>query len=195
MIPATTIWNGGLRYENSIFHRQKFVWRRQAGCQIIPVPCVPCKLVDQLFETDCQLEYATCLLYPEPPYNNFGYLLNEVITESGVDLDVCDPNSITSTWTIIIRIGSDLKINRPFFTGYGLATPTFSYPDENQWLLTINDALVDLFNDGFGYILNQDPAGPSPSDSITIYNLDCYPDHIGKFFTINVRVNFTINCQ
>ena len=43
MIPATTIWNTGTRIENSIFHRQKFVWRRQQGCQIIPfeIPTPP----------------------------------------------------------------------------------------------------------------------------------------------------------
>ena len=35
MIPATTIWNTGIKMENSIFHRQKFVWRRQEGCQLI----------------------------------------------------------------------------------------------------------------------------------------------------------------
>jgi hypothetical protein len=36
MVPATTIWNTGIKMENSIFHRQKFVWRRQEGCQLIP---------------------------------------------------------------------------------------------------------------------------------------------------------------
>jgi hypothetical protein len=36
MIPSTTIWNTGTKLENSIFHRQKFVWRRQEGCQIVP---------------------------------------------------------------------------------------------------------------------------------------------------------------
>jgi hypothetical protein len=36
MIPATTIWNTGIKMENSIFHRQKFVWRRQEGCKLIP---------------------------------------------------------------------------------------------------------------------------------------------------------------
>lgn len=35
MVPATTIFNTGIKYENSIFHRQKFVWKRQRGCQII----------------------------------------------------------------------------------------------------------------------------------------------------------------
>jgi hypothetical protein len=33
-IPATTIWNTGTKFENSIFHRQKFVYRRQRMCQI-----------------------------------------------------------------------------------------------------------------------------------------------------------------
>ena len=56
MVPATTIWNTGVKYENSIFHRQKFVWRRQAGCQIVPVPCKPCSLIGQLFAYDCPIQ-------------------------------------------------------------------------------------------------------------------------------------------
>jgi len=32
VIPATTIWNTGTRFENSIFHRQKFTYRPQRGC-------------------------------------------------------------------------------------------------------------------------------------------------------------------
>lgn len=32
-VPATTIWNTGTKLENSPFHRQKFIYRRQAGCQ------------------------------------------------------------------------------------------------------------------------------------------------------------------
>jgi hypothetical protein len=34
-IPATTIWNTGTRFENSIFHRQKFIYRPQRGCRSI----------------------------------------------------------------------------------------------------------------------------------------------------------------
>lgn len=33
-VPATTIWNTGTKFENSVFHRQKFVYRRQRGCQV-----------------------------------------------------------------------------------------------------------------------------------------------------------------
>lgn len=32
VIPATTIWNTGTRFENSVFHRQKFAYRPQRGC-------------------------------------------------------------------------------------------------------------------------------------------------------------------
>jgi hypothetical protein len=31
-VPATTLWNSGTKLENSPFHRQKFIYRRQAGC-------------------------------------------------------------------------------------------------------------------------------------------------------------------
>jgi len=36
-IPATTIWNTGTKFENSIFHRQKFIYRPQRGCLPIQV--------------------------------------------------------------------------------------------------------------------------------------------------------------
>jgi hypothetical protein len=32
-VPATTLWTTGIKFENSIFHRQKFIYRRQRGCQ------------------------------------------------------------------------------------------------------------------------------------------------------------------
>jgi hypothetical protein len=34
-MPASAIWNTGTKFENSIFHRQKFIYRMQRGCQII----------------------------------------------------------------------------------------------------------------------------------------------------------------
>jgi hypothetical protein len=59
MIPATTLWNTGVKYENSIFHRQKYVWRRQAGCQLVAVPCKPCTTTDNIFSDDCPVQTAT----------------------------------------------------------------------------------------------------------------------------------------
>ena len=91
MIPTTTLWNTGTRYENSIFHRQKFVWKRQIGCQIIPfeqpttitngTPPIqdtsslasikklapttrPGKLTTSVFTYDCPIEATTIPKYP-----------------------------------------------------------------------------------------------------------------------------------
>lgn len=69
-IPASTIWNTGTNYENSIFHRQKFIYRRQVGCrdisQYIPAPEVvtpqnptaPQNVISQL-EIDMSSQYQT----------------------------------------------------------------------------------------------------------------------------------------
>jgi hypothetical protein len=38
MIPATTIWIGGSRYENTPFHRQKYVYKRRLGCVVGEIP-------------------------------------------------------------------------------------------------------------------------------------------------------------
>jgi hypothetical protein len=64
MVPATTIWNTGVKLENSVLHRQKYVWRRQEGCKFIPVPCKPCSLSTQLYVLDCPVQEVICSLYP-----------------------------------------------------------------------------------------------------------------------------------
>jgi len=64
MIPATTIWNGGIRYENSILQKQKFVYRRQRGCQFIPVPVDPCYIIGNIFQYNCATEYVDFFIYP-----------------------------------------------------------------------------------------------------------------------------------
>lgn len=38
MIPATTIWTSGVRYENTPFHRQKYVYKRRLGCVVGEIP-------------------------------------------------------------------------------------------------------------------------------------------------------------
>jgi hypothetical protein len=58
MVPATTIWNTGVKLENSILQKQKFVYRRQRGCQIVPVPVEPCYIIGNIFNFSCAAEYA-----------------------------------------------------------------------------------------------------------------------------------------
>ena len=71
MIPATTLWNTGTKIENSIFHRQKFVWRRQQGCQVVPFEISP----PQLGGTGIVLPPG-----PVPPEPDIAIVIPEVST-------------------------------------------------------------------------------------------------------------------
>jgi len=64
MIPATTIWQGGVRFENSILHKQKFVYRRQRGCQIVQQPKNPCKSTSNIFSFNGYSESVNFFIYP-----------------------------------------------------------------------------------------------------------------------------------
>jgi len=91
MIPATTIWNTGTRFENSIFQKQKYVYRRQRGCQFVPVPADCCYIIGNVFNYDCSTEFVQFGVYPRlngdasvsnfaPFYEGFG--LNDVPSRS-----------------------------------------------------------------------------------------------------------------
>jgi hypothetical protein len=106
MIPATTIWLGGVKYENSIFHRQKFVYRRQRGCQFVPVPKLPCSLDAEIFPTVSASEFVDFSIYPwlngDVQVSSFEAILNNVLsnyfTSQGLLSTQCDLNSVVSTW-------------------------------------------------------------------------------------------------
>jgi hypothetical protein len=65
MVPATTIFNTGIKYENSIFHRQKFVWKRQRGCQIIVEEEInPCECIKLTIKTTFTANQTVISLKP-----------------------------------------------------------------------------------------------------------------------------------
>jgi hypothetical protein len=197
MVPATTIWNTGVKYENSIFHRQKFVWRRQAGCQIIPVPCKPCSLIGQLFAYDCPIQAVECPLYPwgsNPTINSFGVVLGNVITNylttNGYDPNNdCILNSIGSTWYVDVRINGDLITSVPFFNGVGYNLLGTSYPTQTDWINGVSNSSDELQVYGLSFIINED------SETITIYNNNCIPLSVENNLEFNVGINFDIYCN
>jgi hypothetical protein len=197
MVPATTIWNTGVKYENSIFHRQKFVWRRQMGCRIIPVPCNPCSLIGQLFPYDCPIQSVECPLYPwgsDPTVNSFGVVLGNVITNylttNGYDpTNDCALNSIQSSWYVDIRINGNPIISKQFFNGFGYTLNGTSYPTPTDWVNAINDLTDELQVYGLSYIIN------SGSKTITVYNGNCIPLSVDNNFEFNVGINFDIFCN
>jgi hypothetical protein len=191
MIPATTLVTSGVRLENSIFHRQKFVWRRQMGCQIVPIPCKPCALVGQLFAVDCPIQEVTCPIYPwgsNPTVTSFAVVLNSLLQSQGYVLTGCDLNSLESTWYIDLVLNGNTLVHDEFFTGYGNTSPIASYPSQNDWITALESSLSNLQSEGLNYVINTD-------DTVTVYNGNCIPLSVTQDFKINVGINFNLLCN
>ena len=195
MIPATTIWNTGVKYENSIFHRQKFVWRRQECCKFIPVPCKPCSLTSNIYRYDCNIQSVECGVYPwygSSTINSFnavlGQALNNYLTANGYTLNDCLLNTLTTNWFVEIKINDSTVIQYPFFDGIGYTNISLSSPQPNDWDSALLIALNDLTIYGYDYYLTT-------TDTVVIYNSICSTSAFGDNFKLNVGINFNILCN
>ena len=190
MIPASTIWNGGVRLENSIFQKQKFVYRRQRGCQLIPVEAQPCYIVSNIFDYDCNTEYVDFYIYPwlngDTSVSDFQSILtnrvNNYLTSIGSNQGLYNPNSVVSEWYLTLTIGSQTIINTYFYQGFGMN----DYPSAYLWRQTLIDNLNNLYQYGYTYTLN--------GNLLTITNLNCVTENSLDAVTLGVGINITMTC-
>jgi hypothetical protein len=190
MVPATTIWNGGVRLENSIFNKQKFVYRRQRGCQFILVPVDPCYIISNIFDYTCNTEYADFNIYPwfngDVTVSNFSSILGNridyMLGQSGLTLNQCYQNSVISDWYVDLTINGEQIIKESFYTGYGIS----DVPTDSQWRNALINYLPQLYNYGYTYYLN--------GNTLTITNLTCLTQNIVDTVLLNVGINININC-
>ena len=191
MVPATTIWNGGVKYENSIFQKQKFVYRRQRGCQFIPVPVDPCYIISNIFDYTCSTEYTDFSIYPwlngDVTVSNFSSILNNrvnnLLESEGISITQCVLSSIESKWYIDLRVGNDILIQEQFYTGYG----NTDVPTNRLWRSSLISFLPMLYDFGFTYFLN--------GNVLTITSLTCEPRNLNETLSLNVGINIDINCN
>lgn len=192
MIAASTIWNTGTRLENSLLQRQKFVYRRQSGCQLVPVTNDPCVAQGQLFSYDCTSETATCSIYPwignqTSDVSSFSQVLYTVLynylNSQGYQLSNCLTNTLYSQWYVDVKINGTQVIQSKFFEGYG----TSQVPTNNQWKAALLFNLSQLINEGYYFYVN--------GNTITVYNLTCVGTTEVTTLQINVGVNIDITCQ
>jgi len=190
MVPATTIWNTGVKLENSIFQRQKFVYRRQVGCRIIPVPEESCVIISNIFDYTCSDEFTDFYIYPwlngDTNVSNFQSILaNRVdytLALSGLTLGDCNQNSVQTNWFVDLKIGNLQIIQEPFYDGYGYT----DVPSNTLWRNTLITYLPNLYNYGYGYYLN--------GNLLTINGLSCCGDEIDDLVSLKVGINISINC-
>ncbi len=190
MVPASTIWNGGVRLENSILNKQKFVYRRQRGCQFILVPVEPCFIISDIFNYTCNTEHAEFNIYPwfngDVTVSNFSSILgnrvNNMLAESGLTLNQCYLNSVLSDWYVDLSINEVQIIKEYFYTGYGIT----DVPTNAQWRNALINYLPQLYDYGYTYSLE--------GNILTITNLTCLTQNIVDTVSLNVGINININC-
>lgn len=191
LVPATTIWQTGTKYENTIFHRQKFVYRRQQDCQIVPTPCEPCIINEPLFVSNCSKGEYTCGIIPVFGPNasfegGFKQILWEQVTDYlgflGININDCIMSSLTTEWNVTITVGG-VMISDVFHTGIGVS----DVPDELLWRTTLASMATQLMNYGMvGYI---------EGDLFKVKPLGCvFTDDIAPL-TIEINLDFKISCN
>ena len=207
MIPATTIWNTGVKLENSIFHRQKFVWRRQRGCALVPIICKPCKFTGSVYQLNCDVWYTLCNRYPENvmEFDSFSGVFSDVInqweTDNGKDIGSCYRDTIISEWFVDISINGTNIIQDVFFDGVGYSNPvgylcSDAMPCVSAWETALNNSLSTLILMGYDYRYERsvnDEIG-SPPTKVKIWNINCSVSPLNTTISINVGINFNITC-
>jgi hypothetical protein len=191
MIPATTIWNTGVRMENSIFQKQKFVYRRQRGCEFIPVPVEPCFIISNIFDFTCAAEYVDYYIYPwlngDVNVSNFSSILanrvNSFLATNNLTLNDCIQSSTQTQWYVDLRIGGDIIILENFYNGYGYD----DVPTNQMWRSALIQYLPNLYDYGFTYFLN--------GNNLTITSLTCETRNLEETVSLNVGINISINCN
>jgi hypothetical protein len=191
MVPATTIWNTGVKLENSILQKQKFVYRRQRGCQIVPVPVEPCYIIGNIFNFSCAAEYAEFYIYPwlngDVNVSNFQSILantvNGFLASENLTLNQCVQSSTQTEWYVDLRIGGDIIIQQMFYSGYGYT----DVPSNTAWRNALIQYLPNIYNYGYTYFIN--------GNTLTITSLTCTPVNLKDIVSLNVGINISINCN
>lgn len=182
MIPASTIWTGGQKMENNVLQRQKFVWRRQRGCEFITIPCVPCVYKGQLFGYDCTNQYVQCDITISSFQNILNQSISEVANSGGYNVSDCDLSTTESEWYVDIRLEDEILTQNKFYNGYG----STDIPNETQWFDGVEAGLKYLYQEGLYYTLNE--------SVLTISNIGCNDNFTDKRLRVSIGVNVNLNC-
>lgn len=174
-VPATTIWNTGTRFENSIFHRQKFIYRPQRGCLTVTIPIEGPSGGGDIDNTDCNGSRVSILtpLRANEIQNQLDTIAKELCTPPGSKVTVlANLNRVTYCFSLTVTRNNPGVGQSPVYT-----TETFCYlqeygppnliPSTPEWQLFIKQGINYLS----GELAQQGLSGTYIPDTDTI-NID-----------------------
>ena len=182
VIPATTLWTGGQKFENNVLDRQKVVWRKQRGCEIIPIVQNPCTLTGPLFLYDCLTREAELDITLDNQIDILNTVLQNVINNNGYDINLCSLNSIVTNWYVNMSFGDIVTADELFFTGLG----NTQVPSSEEWYDSVVGNLDSVLSYGLVYTVQE--------NIVKIQNSGCETIIFQPTFNINLRVELSINC-
>jgi hypothetical protein len=183
MIPATTIWMGGQKMQNNVLQRQKVVWRRQRGCEIIPIPCVPCSYNGNLFRYDCVKQRIECNIQVSNFQSVLTEAINTTITNQGYQVSDCLLNTLSTQWYVNIVLDGTELYNENFYNGNGQN----DYPTQNEWVSAVENTLTYIYQYNLQHSLN--------GTILTVYNIGCENLFSDSSFEVNVKINVDLVCN
>ena len=191
MIPATTIWQGGVKFENSILHKQKFMYRRTRGCQFAPVAVNKCNIISNLTSYNLNNEKVKINVFPWLNGNigvtNFSGILsntlNGLLSANGQTQATCaGVSSLSSSWYVDLKIGSTVLIHQLFYTGYG----NNSVPTNQDWITALSNSLQNIIPFNLTYFIN--------GNQLTITNLGTQTLYLNQNLSLSVGININVTC-
>jgi len=193
-VPATTLWLTGQKMDNSVFHRQKFVWRRQRGCTIDPTlifDCFPCTYNGEPYTYDCIDQTTECEL---PVFDPIG-ILAEKTNEVTNNLTNCNFNNLESNWYVILTLTDlltnqvDVLLNENFYTGYGP-----NAIESNSGLPLTYFDVINAIDDKFQYLYQYGLNYYFTGGKLKISNSSCYDDFTNKQLNLSIGLDINIVC-
>lgn len=202
-VPATTLWNTGQKFDNSIFHRQKVSWKRQRGCTYVGIGTFTPETNPELFSVyqggsesyDCNEQTLSTNVIQFDPIDLLSIETYETIVNQGIDPLQCNNNTIVSTWylevvlTNLITGNEQVLLLEQIWIGDGPQ----SIGQTNGTPLTF-DILLDQTINGLQTLDSLGLGYSFEGGVLTIYNTTCYDDFMNSQLTINYILDVTVEC-
>jgi hypothetical protein len=198
MMPATTLWMGGIRYENSVFHKQKYAYKRVIKDdgyypQDIATNIASISALTPILVGD---EYITSPIFSDicikngislvaTPRDSFQVILGNAIGSTVEEYNItCDTNNVLTSWYSEIILDGEVIAKVKFYDGIG----NDDVPTVEQWDNSLISALTNLFYYDINYNI--------PINGVIHFvDLDCVDDIAeNKLLTINVGIDVNIIC-